>query len=81
MITFSLESSMIIGRPLGHPSWSIPSFNKGMAMNFLVGLANASYLLSYSVLDVLLLRIFAVIGGVLLIPYHSQPVLGWPLDA
>lgn len=39
-------------------------------MNFLVDLANATYLISYSVRDVLLLRIFAVIGGILLIPYY-----------
>ncbi len=39
-------------------------------MNFLVDLANATYLISYSVRDVLWLRIFAVIGGILLIPYY-----------
>jgi hypothetical protein len=39
-------------------------------MNFLVDLANATFLVSYSVRDVLLLRIFAVIGGILLIPYY-----------
>jgi len=39
-------------------------------MNFLVDLANVTYLVSYSVRDVLLLRVFAVIGGVLLIPYY-----------
>jgi CRP-like cAMP-binding protein len=45
-----------------------------MIMNFLVDLANASYLISYSVRDVLWLRIFAVIGGILLIPYYyHQP--------
>lgn len=61
---------MIIGRPAGPLSWSRYSVNKGMAMNFLVDLANATYLVSYSVRDVLWLRLFAVIGGILLIPYY-----------
>jgi hypothetical protein len=39
-------------------------------MNFLVDLANATFLISYSVRDVLWLRLFAVLGGILLIPYY-----------
>jgi hypothetical protein len=39
-------------------------------MNFLVNLANLTYVISYSVRDVLLLRIFAVIGGIIMIPYY-----------
>jgi hypothetical protein len=41
-----------------------------MAMNFLAELANAIFLISYSVRDVLWLRLFAVLGGILLIPYY-----------
>ena len=43
-------------------------------MNFLVDIANVSYLVSYSVRDVLWLRIFAIFGGILLLPfYYLQP--------
>ncbi|MEM7121796.1 MAG: cyclic nucleotide-binding domain-containing protein [Pseudomonadota bacterium] len=39
-------------------------------MNILVDLANVTYVISYSVRDVLWLRIFAVLGGILLLPYY-----------
>ena len=39
-------------------------------VNFLVDLANLTYVISYSVRDVLWLRVFAVIGGIILIPYY-----------
>jgi hypothetical protein len=61
----SSKGAKIPARLTGPPLWSNSSVNKGMAMNFLVDLANATFLISYSVRDVLLLRIFAVIGGTL----------------
>ncbi len=39
-------------------------------MNILVDLANITYVISYSVRDVLWLRIFAVLGGTMLLPYY-----------
>ena len=39
-------------------------------MNLLVDVANIIFVISYSVRDVLWLRTFAVIGGILLIPYY-----------
>jgi len=43
-------------------------------MNILVDLANLTYVAAYSVRDVLWLRIFAVLGGLLMIPfYYFQP--------
>jgi len=39
-------------------------------MNFLVNIANLSYLVSYSEKDIFWLRIFAVLGGVVMLPYY-----------
>ncbi|MEM7212444.1 MAG: cyclic nucleotide-binding domain-containing protein, partial [Pseudomonadota bacterium] len=39
-------------------------------MNMLLDLANITYIFSYSVRDVLLLRVLAVVAGGLLIPYY-----------
>jgi hypothetical protein len=39
-------------------------------LNILVDIANACYLVSYSVRDILMLRLFAIVGGILLLPYY-----------
>jgi hypothetical protein len=51
-------------------------------MNYWIHVANALYLASYLVKDILWLRVLTVVAGVLLLPYYfMQPVPLWPAIA
>jgi Popeye-like protein len=51
-------------------------------MNYWIHVANALYLASYLVKDILWLRLLTVVAGVLLLPYYfMQPVPLWPAIA
>lgn len=56
-----------------------------LGLDALVSVANVFYLMSYSVRDILWLRILTVVGGTLLLPYYylqTEPLwapFGWNL--